>query len=92
MSQSALDGGSGGWNTFLSGVVQTAGNTLANKINGGSETTADQTLTEDISGAPTPVQTSSAGNISAALSDAKTLVMIGGFVLGGVTLYLIASR
>jgi hypothetical protein len=50
---------------------------------------ADQTITEDISGAPTPVQTSSVASI---FSDAKSLMIIGGVVLGGVTLFLVANK
>ena len=95
MAQSQMDGGSGGWRSFLGDVVELGGATLADKITNATSTssnaerTADQTLTEDIQGTPTPTQTAQVGGINV---DARTLLIGGGVLVSAVALYLIASK
>lgn len=89
MFQADLDGGFGGALKDAGGAfLQNLGGQLSNK----AEKTPDKTPSEDVSGAPTPNQKAAAGNITAVLGDAKNMMMIGGLLLGGMTIYLMASR
>lgn len=94
MSQSQLDGGSGGWGNFLGGVAQLAGNEIASKLNGGSTTsgkaekTPDYNQQEDIQGTPTNPQKQAVGGIGGV--DARALLIGGGVLL--VAAVVIAAK
>ncbi len=96
MAQSEMDGGAGGFDSFLGNVVKLAGTTLATELNGAvtsssAEKQSDLTGQEDIQGAPTAPQKAAAGNALAAI-DSRTLLIVGGTVLGAVVVYLVASK